>query len=278
MEDLSSLFSFGLLVMAIAMVVGAWFLLERLLGWLLGLIGSGFAALFGWTMGAKPIGLPADEEEALREDAKAYVHDPRLLIVACLGKFAKVDGVVTKREIKVVEEVFGDMELSNEERRQAVNTFNHAKQGRATLRSCVLLYAELQQHDAIRVHSLLYAFFRVAHADDTPSPRTQQTLEKICQWVSMDYRECAKLYGDARQDTPPPLDTTIAAYAVLGCQPGDALSVVKDRYRKLAKDFHPDTIIGKNLAPDFVRFAEERFKQIQAAYETVMAARGPKAT
>jgi DnaJ like chaperone protein len=40
----------------------------------------------------------------------------------------------------------------------------------------------------------------------------------------------------------------------------------------MAKDYHPDNIIGKGLPEEFVDFAEEKFKKIQNAYEEIKRA------
>jgi hypothetical protein len=45
------------------------------------------------------------ERDELLKEAKVYAHDGRLVIVACLAKFAKIDGVVSRNEIAIVEEI-----------------------------------------------------------------------------------------------------------------------------------------------------------------------------
>lgn len=63
-------------------------------------------------------------------------------------------------------------------------------------------------------------------------------------------------------------------YEVLGCSPQDPESIIKQRYRKLVSDFHPDKIVSKGLPDEFMKFADEKFKSIQQAYEEIKSQRG----
>ena len=61
-----------------------------------------------------------------------------------------------------------------------------------------------------------------------------------------------------------------------GCDPGDADDHIKSQYRKLVRDYHPDTIAAKGLPEEFTKFAEDKFREIQEAYEAVKRERGLK--
>jgi molecular chaperone DnaJ len=51
-------------------------------------------------------------------------------------------------------------------------------------------------------------------------------------------------------------------YAVLGASPNDSVDAIKERYRKSAKQYHPDLHPGDKTAA-------ERFKQIAEAWDTL---------
>lgn len=55
-------------------------------------------------------------------------------------------------------------------------------------------------------------------------------------------------------------------YDVLGLQRGASKEEVKHAYRKLAKKYHPDMNVDNPLAD----LAEEKFKEIQQAYDDIM--------
>lgn len=56
-------------------------------------------------------------------------------------------------------------------------------------------------------------------------------------------------------------------YEILECNKMDSDERIKANYKKLVKEYHPDTIAGKDLPKGFVDFAHHRFKEIHSAYE-----------
>ncbi len=61
-------------------------------------------------------------------------------------------------------------------------------------------------------------------------------------------------------------------YTVLGIDRDAPEADIKKAYRQLASQYHPDKV--SHLGPEFRELAEQRFKEIQQAYEHIMAARG----
>lgn len=62
-------------------------------------------------------------------------------------------------------------------------------------------------------------------------------------------------------------DNLYALYKILEISPSDDKQAIKKQYRKLATKYHPDKYAGKELPIDMVKFAEERFKDINYAYD-----------
>jgi DnaJ like chaperone protein len=56
-------------------------------------------------------------------------------------------------------------------------------------------------------------------------------------------------------------------YAVLGVSPHATQEEIRKAYRKLANKYHPDKV--QHLGDEFKKLAEERFKEIEAAYRDV---------
>jgi len=63
-------------------------------------------------------------------------------------------------------------------------------------------------------------------------------------------------------------------YSILGVRPDASLDEVKKAYRELANKYHPDKV--NHLGEEFKTMAEKRFKEIQAAYETLKEIKSEK--
>ncbi len=58
-------------------------------------------------------------------------------------------------------------------------------------------------------------------------------------------------------------------YTILGLAPGASREEIKAAYRRLAGKYHPDKV--QHLGEEFQKLAEARFKDIQEAYDKLMA-------
>jgi hypothetical protein len=58
-------------------------------------------------------------------------------------------------------------------------------------------------------------------------------------------------------------------YTVLGVRKGAPSKEIKEAYRRLANQYHPDKVL--HLGDEFKELAEIRFKEIQAAYQELKA-------
>jgi DnaJ like chaperone protein len=56
----------------------------------------------------------------------------------------------------------------------------------------------------------------------------------------------------------------------------DSDDQVKRCYRQRVQEYHPDKIAAKGLPDEFTRFAHDKFREIQDAWEQIKAARGIK--
>ena len=64
-------------------------------------------------------------------------------------------------------------------------------------------------------------------------------------------------------------------YEILQCKISDDFEMIKRNYRKLAKEYHPDSL-GSNASASIQQFAKEQAQRINEAYEQIKKERGMK--
>ena len=212
------------------------------------------------------------------EEAEFYGGNLMSLFVGTMAKLTKADGAVSKEEVAVVEGVFADLGMVGEIRQQAIAVFQVAKDGPLLFSDLLALFEEQSRQCEAARQDLIFALLRIAHAEGSdPSYRAKFLIRNACTAFDWDYQQSFDAFYAWQQATNPAASATAEqtklAYEILACTPADDDAHLKGRYRQLVRDFHPDTIAGKGLSPEFTRFAEEKFKQIQAADELLIEQR-----
>jgi DnaJ like chaperone protein len=188
-------------------------------------------------------------------------------LFSMLGKFAKLDGVVTRDEIAVVERFLGQMGITGSERDFAIGIFNDAKNVPYSIQDFAGQFYEVSRHQRPLLYSFIDLLLQLALADGRVHPAEEQALDDVRRTFGISDTEFSAIRGRH-------IDDSEKYYNVLNCTAACTDEELKKQYKKLAKDFHPDTIIAKGLPEEFVTFATKRFQDIQEAYEKIKKKRG----
>ncbi|MFP5506086.1 MAG: co-chaperone DjlA [Gammaproteobacteria bacterium] len=207
---------------------------------------------------------------------------------AVMGHLAKVDGQVSKDEIRLAEEVMARMRLDADMRRAAINLFNEGKAADFDL-DAVLDQFRAECH---RRRHLLQMFIEIqlhaCYADGSLHAEEARVLRHICARLGFSAQEFAHLEAmvraarefagagaqGARSGAVPTRDRLAEAYKVLDVKPDASDAEVKTAYRRLMNQHHPDKLVAKGLPEEMIALATEKTQEIKAAYETIKAARG----
>ena len=112
---------------------------------------------------------------------------------------------------------------------------------------------------------LFHYLAQIAAADGDFSKSEKDVLESIAAAIRLNAPDAASVIAMFYKNTD-------SAYAVLGISPSATDDEVKSAYRRMAMKNHPDKVA--TLGPDVQKAAEEKFRQIQQAYETIKKQRG----
>ena len=189
-------------------------------------------------------------------------------VFAMLGKMAKVDGKVSQTEIKVVEAFMRDhLRLNKQSRMFAVNIFNRAKNDPYPYIQYASEFAR-HFHDDTNMRMLLFEMlFQVAAADGVIHSAEEHLLRQTIRYLNISVH----LFDELKARLTPTADP---AYAVLGVSPDASDDEVKKAFRAKVMEYHPDKIVSKGLPEEFLKFAEEKFKEVNEAYDRIKDARG----
>ena len=105
----------------------------------------------------------------------------------------------------------------------------------------------------------------IANADGEFSRPEKDVLESIASAIGLNAADASSVIAMYYRDTD-------SAYAVLEISPSATDEEVKSAYRRMAMKNHPDKVA--TLGPDVQKAAEEKFRRIQEAYETIKKQRG----
>jgi DnaJ like chaperone protein len=238
-------------------------------------LGGPLGAIFGATFGhAFDAGsdLDASGHRAGPRLSSVEQHQLTFFVAAfsMLAKLARADGQVTREEVDSIENFMeSDLRLDARGRNAAVNIFRTALNAPGTFEDFARqFYGEFHNQPQM-LEVMIDILLRVAVADGSISAKEEELIQSavnIFHFSSVRYKQLKSQY----------VHTADKAYAVLGCSPDDDDDQVKRCYRQRVREYHPDKIAAKGLPDEFTRFAQDKFREIQEAWEQIKTARGIK--
>lgn len=177
------------------------------------------------------------------------------------AKMAKADGIVSEREVAAFRRVFQvpERDLAN-----VARVFNLAKQDVAGFELYARQIARLFHAKAALLEDVLDGLFYIATADDDLHLAELEFLAEVAAIFGFQPADFARIR--ARHAAV----KGASAYAVLGLAPGASLEEVKQRYRKLVRENHPDKHIAAGVPPEMVALATRRLQAINESYADIL--------
>ncbi len=187
-----------------------------------------------------------------------------------LAKLVKSDGRVTKDEIDSINKfMLNDLKLTPESRLAAMNIFNTAIHSTESFQSFAVQFYSSFSNQPRFLEMMIDVLLRVSVADGEMNPNEEKLILEAVQIFNFSHREFEILKSKYIQKTE-------RYFAVLGCRKSDTNEFIKKQYRKLVMEYHPDRIVSKGLPEEFTRFAQDKFREIQEAYDLIKEERGIK--
>jgi DnaJ like chaperone protein len=252
------------------------------MGWMGKLVGGTIGFALGGPLGAifgAAFGHAFDREAALgeavdnRQRLSTVEQNQLTFFVAAfsmLAKLAQADGRVSQAEIDSIEGIMEtDLRLDPSGRHAAINIFRTALNAPGTFTDFARQFYGQFYNQPQMLELMIDIMLRVAVSDGSITQGEEALIQSAVDTFNFSSTRYEQLKSQYVQ-------TADSAYAVLGCNPDDSDEQIKRCYRHRVQEYHPDKIAAKGLPDEFTRFAQDKFREIQEAWERIKTLRGIK--
>lgn len=180
-----------------------------------------------------------------------------------LAKLARADGRVSKEEIDTIEDfIVRDLNLNAESRNVAVGIFQAALESPETFQDFAGQFYTHFRFQPRLLELMIDILLRVSISDGSLNEYENRLIRSAVRIFGFTDETYARLKSRYVRD----LDKY---YAILESSRNSTDDQIKRQHRKLAMEYHPDRIASKGLPEEFNKFAHDKFREIQEAYETI---------
>lgn len=207
-----------------------------------------------------------------RASSGADLEQEQLVFFVCvfsmLAKLAKADGAISKDEIAMVDRFMKeDLQLDAERSKFAINIFREAKSAPSGFEEFAQQFYDVFRGRNVIFENLLDTLLRLAAIDGRISPSEEAMLRSATRIFHISEAQYQRIASRHRQSSG-------AHYAVLGLTKAAGEAEIKKAYRRLALLNHPDRLHAKGLPAEFTKVANDKFRAIQEAYDSIRKERG----
>jgi len=188
-----------------------------------------------------------------------------IAIIALAGKMARADGVVTEEEFNIFQRVFG---VPPHEEANVRRIFNLARQDMAGFEHYASQIARLFMGNPAVLEDILDGLFEIAKADGVLHPCEAKFLERVAEIFGFAPNEFRRIRAShfAPELTDP--------YVILGLSYAADDDELKQTYRRLVRENHPDSLMARGVPAEFIKLANDKLAAINSAYEKICTERG----
>lgn len=262
--------------------------LGKITGFLLGFLLCGFwGALIGLVVGQM-----YDENRAFRKNnvwshlkeggyaafsAQAKQATFAMGVIVLGAKMARADGRVSRAEIEAFKHVF---RISPSQEHVVGMFFDQARASTDGFESYALRMAQVFRDSPLVLEQVLSGLFIIANADQNGlSPPEVTFLKKVSAIFGFSANDFTRIAARSGVDLPSrekPTSAQATPYSILGISETASAEEIKNTYRALVREHHPDKLMAQGMPEEFIATATEKLKRINAAYDAICKSKGIK--
>lgn len=183
----------------------------------------------------------------------------QLNLLALSALIIKADGKIERKELEFVRSFFIG-QYGKTKADSIFKTFNtQIKNETQHLDQLIRVFVQQTPYET-RLQ-ILHFLFGIANADGRVSEIELTKLSEVASGMRLrlpDFESIKAMF----------IKNTDNAYKILEISPDADVDQIKTAYRKMVKKYHPDKLRGQD--PAMIKGAEEKFREVQKAYEAIM--------
>ena len=183
----------------------------------------------------------------------------QLNLLALSALIIKADGKIQQKELDFVRSFF--IGQYGKERADSIFRAFNTQIKKETQHLDQLTRVFVQQTSYETRLQILHFLFGIANADGSVSDSELKKLSQIATGMRLrlpDFESIKAMF----------VKNTDNAFKILEVDANASEEQIKTAYRKMVKKYHPDKLRGQD--PAMIKGAEEKFREVQKAYETLM--------
>ena len=184
-----------------------------------------------------------------------------IAVIALGAKMAKADGLVTRDEVTAFRQVF---HIPASETQNAARVFDLARKDVAGFDLYAARIRDMFGAGHQALVDLLEGLFYIAVADGRYHPNENVFLEEVARIFGVQSRDFVNMRARFVPDENPD------PYCVLGVDPTADAETVRQAWRDLVREYHPDRMIARGVPEEAMKLAEKRLIQANWAYEEIL--------
>jgi len=236
------------------------------------LFGAGMGLLFGGPLGAVVGGaiehmMTGNRQGGVRPNYSAPPNQEAVFVAnltAIAAKISLADGHISQQERRVIHDFFAkNLHFHGQELLFIDRLIEETKIHNPDLREICASFKQTSQYEQrLLLFDLAY---QIAMADEIITPDEQAGLNRVAEYTGVreeDAERIRRKYAiSSKKDN----------YAVLGLSRNASVREIKNAYKQLASQYHPDKV--SHLGEELIRFAEQKFSEINGAYHDIRRSR-----
>jgi len=186
-------------------------------------------------------------------------------VIALGAKMAKADGYVSREEVDAFKQVF---DVPPDELANVARIFDLARQDVAGYEQYARQIAGMFKTKPRVLEDLLDGLFFIAKADNVFHPKEEEFLHSVATIFGFKQADWVRIKaGHVGADAADP-------HAILGVSHNVTDAVLKQTYRRLVRENHPDLLVAQGLPEEFIMVANAKIATINDAYDKIAKQRG----